>query len=256
MGIRFFCPNGHRLNVRAELAGEIGFCPKCQVRMLIPLESMRKSGERFVEGVSRTAEERPKNDEDGGRLPDENRPGRDEPVEAKPVVNETGTNYSTEPPVEEIIRQVAVADPAERKANSAGGAADETSDVSNALWMVNVNGQEYGPATIEVVHSWINEFRIGPKTLVWRQGWKSWREAKNVFPEIKEIFEKAEVTLDDSSKNDLFQDNHAMEAKDSQRERLVRRKRKASKSTLVIFLLILLSLGLLITLIAVLLSQK
>ncbi len=62
MGIRFFCPNGHSLNVRAELAGEIGFCPKCQVRMLIPTESMRLSGEKFVPGVSRTAEARPKID--------------------------------------------------------------------------------------------------------------------------------------------------------------------------------------------------
>ncbi|MCH8839999.1 MAG: DUF4339 domain-containing protein [Planctomycetes bacterium] len=39
MGIRFECPNGHRLHVKAFLAGERGICPECDVRFIVPAES-------------------------------------------------------------------------------------------------------------------------------------------------------------------------------------------------------------------------
>ena len=39
MGIRFECPNGHQLHVKAFLAGERGICPECDVRFIVPAES-------------------------------------------------------------------------------------------------------------------------------------------------------------------------------------------------------------------------
>ena len=36
MGIRCCCPNGHKLNVKAERAGKIGICPVCGLRFQIP----------------------------------------------------------------------------------------------------------------------------------------------------------------------------------------------------------------------------
>lgn len=36
MGIRFHCPNGHKLNVKAFLAGKKGVCPDCGVKLRIP----------------------------------------------------------------------------------------------------------------------------------------------------------------------------------------------------------------------------
>jgi len=33
MGIRFFCPNGHKLNVKDFQAGQTGICPFCGVKM-------------------------------------------------------------------------------------------------------------------------------------------------------------------------------------------------------------------------------
>lgn len=39
MGIRFLCPNGHRLNVKQDLAGERGICPECDARFTIPERS-------------------------------------------------------------------------------------------------------------------------------------------------------------------------------------------------------------------------
>jgi hypothetical protein len=39
MGIRFFCPNGHRLHVKSFLAGKRGVCPDCGTGVMIPMES-------------------------------------------------------------------------------------------------------------------------------------------------------------------------------------------------------------------------
>ena len=39
MGIRFYCPNGHKLNVKSFQAGRRGICPHCDVRFRIPQES-------------------------------------------------------------------------------------------------------------------------------------------------------------------------------------------------------------------------
>ncbi|HEY1786473.1 MAG TPA: hypothetical protein VGG30_13015 [Pirellulales bacterium] len=39
MGIKFTCPNGHKLNVKPFLAGKRAVCPKCGVKMRIPMES-------------------------------------------------------------------------------------------------------------------------------------------------------------------------------------------------------------------------
>lgn len=36
MGIRFLCPNGHKLNVKSELAGKRASCPECGAKFVIP----------------------------------------------------------------------------------------------------------------------------------------------------------------------------------------------------------------------------
>ena len=41
MGIRFFCPNGHKLNVKEFQAGRRGICPFCGARIQIPTQSTR-----------------------------------------------------------------------------------------------------------------------------------------------------------------------------------------------------------------------
>ena len=43
MGIRFQCPNGHKLNVKAELAGKRASCPECGVKLVIPAASPEPS---------------------------------------------------------------------------------------------------------------------------------------------------------------------------------------------------------------------
>lgn len=36
MGIRFQCPNGHKLNVKADLAGKRASCPECGAKLVVP----------------------------------------------------------------------------------------------------------------------------------------------------------------------------------------------------------------------------
>ena len=36
MGIRCYCPNGHKLNLKSHLAGQRGICPECGARFIIP----------------------------------------------------------------------------------------------------------------------------------------------------------------------------------------------------------------------------
>ncbi|HEV7279224.1 MAG TPA: GYF domain-containing protein [Pirellulaceae bacterium] len=43
MGIRVFCPNGHRLNLKSHLAGKQGICPHCGMTVTIP--SLEKAEE-------------------------------------------------------------------------------------------------------------------------------------------------------------------------------------------------------------------
>src|SRR5882757_10659327 len=39
MGIRFNCPNGHKLNVKEFLAGKRGVCPQCGAKFIIPTQA-------------------------------------------------------------------------------------------------------------------------------------------------------------------------------------------------------------------------
>ena len=135
MGIRFFCPNGHKLNVKEHLAGKTGFCPECGARLVIPHYSTRKSSREL---------------------------GAEQIETSNDSVQKISVTHSEEgDAVNPILR-------------------DQT-----VVWYIQVpGGPQYGPATGEVVHGWIQERRIGPAMLVWREGWTNWLEAKNVFPEL------------------------------------------------------------------------
>ncbi len=48
MGVRFQCPGGHKLHVKAELAGKRGICPECGAKFVVP----SFSGERVAVDTS------------------------------------------------------------------------------------------------------------------------------------------------------------------------------------------------------------
>ena len=45
MGIRFSCPNGHKLNVKTFLAGKRGVCPQCGAIFVVPATEGPTNGE-------------------------------------------------------------------------------------------------------------------------------------------------------------------------------------------------------------------
>ncbi len=39
MGIKFYCPNGHKLNVKSFLSGKKAICPQCGAKVMVPAQS-------------------------------------------------------------------------------------------------------------------------------------------------------------------------------------------------------------------------
>ena len=159
MGIKFLCPNGHKLNVKTELAGRKGRCPSCGVSLLVPTESV-------VEKTVELAES------------DENR-----------TIALTGTLV---PKIEssDDPEYKAAPDPTPMQSNEplpVGGSGD--------VWYIQVpGGPQFGPATGDVVNDWIKERRIAPAMLVWKEGWSDWRVAGTVFNELSESFPSVSET--------------------------------------------------------------
>lgn len=48
MGVRFECPQGHKLHVKAHLAGQRGICPECGLRFIVPSFSGGRVAEASV----------------------------------------------------------------------------------------------------------------------------------------------------------------------------------------------------------------
>jgi hypothetical protein len=54
MGVRFECPQGHKLHVKAHLAGQRGICPECGMRFIVPAFSGGRVAEAGAETPSTT----------------------------------------------------------------------------------------------------------------------------------------------------------------------------------------------------------
>ena len=151
MGIRFSCSNGHKLNVKAELAGRRGRCPECGVSVQIPQQTERTESSSFSVVIDTSKTKSGKTSNDAVQNPFKN-------LEQEAKQNEPA------------MGKALLADP-------------------NAVWYLQVpHGPQYGPATGAVVESWIKERRVSPEMLVWKEGWSNWIPAKNAFPELAEVF--------------------------------------------------------------------
>jgi hypothetical protein len=165
MGIRFYCPNGHKLNVKENLAGKRGLCPHCGVKLLIPQKSTRPSSQEEREQQQRLAANA------GGN-----------PNDFDVFIDDQGT-------AEVAISFSESSNAANATTASVGSSAlAATFDDPSVVWYVQLaDGQRFGPATLAIMRTWVNERRIGPDMLVWREGWQDWIEARRVFPEIEKI---------------------------------------------------------------------
>jgi len=198
MGIRFFCPNGHRLHVKAFQAGRRGICPHCGASMEIPSESTRPSSKR------KTAK--------GAKVGTAQRGSPSPPTAAAEADRQRFTSSDrTEGEVsastqlgapDEMPMSLAQGDPAAGVAAPVsmaelGGApvppmtggdaagSDPLAEAPNAVWYIRPpSGGQFGPASRDVMKAWIAEGRVAPDALVWREGWRDWREAGAVFPHL------------------------------------------------------------------------
>jgi hypothetical protein len=68
---------------------------------------------------------------------------------------------------------------------AAGRMPDPLADPADVVWYVRPpSGGQFGPASRDLMKLWITEGRVTADSLVWREGWRDWREAQSVLPQF------------------------------------------------------------------------
>lgn len=206
MGIRFYCPNGHKLNVKSFLAGKRGICPHCGTKVDIPLESTRESGKQKDKapagnspmavpisgpgagGVSKPvpmAQPAPMARPAGaaqGNVPMA-QPVAGAATQQRPAATQPIAGLSSTPQAAAAAQPAAF--PAQPAPAPAPAMPDPIAEAPQAVWYVRPSsGGQYGPATGDIMQQWINEGRVAADSLVWREGWPDWKNAGQTFPKF------------------------------------------------------------------------
>jgi uncharacterized protein DUF4339 len=163
MGIKFHCPNGHKLNVKSFLAGKKGVCPKCGTRVRIPANSEPGLEDSDLE-------------EPTAATISEGRPSNGSAAKAAAPLT------------------LAPAPPATATLPATG--TDPIAEIPTAIWYVRPpTGGQYGPARGDIMRKWLTEGRVSSDSLVWREGWTEWQSAGQVFAELRAPATAPEVGL-------------------------------------------------------------
>ena len=193
MGIRFACPNGHRLNVKSYLAGKRGICPHCGIRFDIPLESWpdfenRDKGPNAAAEVQ-TANPAPPAGYIGPALParTHSTSATPRPTESTAGDQTANQSHAHQMPPAELSVGVPPAEPFDAKLPTSQPStfdAASTTNGANSLmagaqeWFVQTTvGNRYGPADDQTMREWIAEGRVAPDNLVHQRGWPTWKTA-------------------------------------------------------------------------------
>jgi len=226
MGIRFYCPNGHKLHVKAFQAGHRGVCPHCGAKVQIPYESTRPSSREEKAGSPQVGEETELQIEPTPQPPDmASGPGTPQPG-VIPTVRPLG-------PTEAGYNQAPSAVPPSSPPMVTPIAPDPLDEAPEAIWYVRTPGEDqFGPASAEIMRSWLAEERIGPDYHVWREGWRDWLEAREVFPQWQETPAGPEIHAVSDTPTATMTTEAAM-------RRLRARRRSRSLSAVVVFFLLL-----------------
>lgn len=196
MGIKFLCPNGHKLHVKSFLASQRGVCPKCGEKFLVPAQSLP---DIRVESLGAKDSKRkaaaatsPANRSLGAALASEDfAPEQDlgdagdlttagDVVSARDVIP---TNDSAGA----VRGKESGRDSAFAPAPSPLVAADDDpiAQAPGAMWYVRIaNGEQFGPAQGDLMQRWLNEGRVAGDSLVWREGWAEWATAGKIFRQL------------------------------------------------------------------------
>ncbi|HZZ29525.1 MAG TPA: DUF4339 domain-containing protein [Pirellulales bacterium] len=188
MGIKFYCPNGHKVHVKSFLAGKKGLCPKCGVRIDIPLESVKRDRTKAAAIASSATDvaddEDDAEEEEITTIPSEpavvsrQTPALSSPngsmITASPKPNDLGVDLSA----------LSGSGAAEDLLLPAGSHPPVASIRSSSDWYVQTAaGQQYGPVDETALRMWISEGRVSPDDMLWREGWPHWQSAASVFPQ-------------------------------------------------------------------------
>jgi hypothetical protein len=160
MGIRFLCPEGHKLNVKSFLAGKRAVCPKCGTKVVVPLESQSPELLATARGTESN------------------------------VMPDVATGTAATPAVVAPAESSSPSPNSPTKATSAPAteAAQPTSDLlaedPSAMWyMHHPSLGQFGPATPDIFREWLTQGRVSSDSLVWRAGWPEWQSASTAFPQ-------------------------------------------------------------------------
>ena len=218
MGIRFLCEAcGKKLNIKEELAGRKGRCPKCNEKILIPTESAlektatpdsKMTGSQKANGqaankekieTSTSRSKKPKT-----KVAAHAAAGNtSEPQEASPVataINDIAAEVVQNQQLPETAssaspEESAPPSPPSVPASQSKHPLDEDPD---AKWYVRpATGGQFGPADSVTMKSWLGEGRVGADSLVWCEGWDDWKDASAVF--VDELSVAATPTENPSS---------------------------------------------------------
>jgi len=158
MGIVAFCPHGHRINVKASLAGRTGLCPTCGAKFRIPTAdggeapaAERLPTARLLDVAADVAATLPR------ILPFEAAPPAPEPAFASPPA-------APAPPLPTLHPALA-----------------EQPDLE---WCIAFPGGEpTEPLSAESMQAWLDSGQVTGTEVVWRSDWPEWRPARDVFPD-------------------------------------------------------------------------
>jgi len=194
MGIKFLCPNGHKMNVKAFLAGKRGKCPKCGASVRIPQETPASDSGEDLLG-------------DAGGPETSSQPAVSQATARGTIVAAAPAPYTAAAPMVRpvlpvgapAIPTVATMTPGYQPAGPAATrgpqpvsaplpvGVDPISQAPNSIWYVRPpSGGQYGPARGDIMRKWISEGRVSSDSLVWREGWTDWQNAGKLFPTLNE----------------------------------------------------------------------
>jgi hypothetical protein len=182
MGIKFHCPQGHKLNVKAFLAGKRGVCPKCGSKLRIPSAS--------EPGLDGEGSDEPEETDAAHSAASR---GNGSGVVAEAIATRHVASQVAAPAVAAAPLPYA-ADTAPASQESGSAIDDPIAQQPTAIWYVRPpTGGQYGPARGDVMRRWLAEGRVSGDSLVWREGWTDWQTASKLFPQLLAPDAAAEV---------------------------------------------------------------
>ena len=157
MGIKFLCPNGHKLHVKSFLTGKRAICPKCGARVIVPAEDCPRPA-RLTRPASDESGRRGAAVEDSSvasRRSILDRSARRHRSPLRPPATSAATDAAARPTRSPRPRRGLVRAPGDRRPVRPGLGRDHA--------------------------QWINDGRVGASSLVWRAGWTEWRRPPTSF---------------------------------------------------------------------------